>query len=40
MYHIGYRSYEIDSIEHVDSLRAVRHCDRDPVILADTEYPE
>ena len=40
MHHICDCSDQVDRIEHIDRLRAIRHRDRDPVILAYSKYPQ
>ena len=40
VHHVGDRSHQVDRIKHVDSLRAVRHGDGDPVVLAYAQYSE
>ena len=35
--HVGHRSDEVGRVQHIYSLRTVRHRDRDPVILPDAE---
>ena len=37
MDHIADAADEIDGVKHLDGLRAVGHCDRDPVALTHTD---
>ena len=37
VHHVGHRADKVDRIEHINGLRAVRHGDRDPVVLAHAD---